>query len=311
MFGELQFASKGRFFKGRIGLRLNAYQNLNTFRNIFSEPRFSAHFRLTPHLHLQVQGESKSQVTQQILDLEQNFLGIEKRRWILSDEARLPVVTSEQFSVGLEYARDQWYGSVSLFSKEVSGISTSTQGFQNFNQFSGEIGGYQVQGVEALINYRNRMHSHWLSYAYNQNTFEFPDLVPETFPGQQDVRHALSWGSTISWNRWYFGLGGRWRSGRPYTPAEGVDPAAIPANIEYGNTNSSRLPPYFRFDASVSYRFPINYRVMASVSASVLNLSNRRNVLDRYYRIGEEDQLVQVDNFSLGITPDLSFRLRF
>jgi hypothetical protein len=50
---------------------------------------------------------------------------------------------------------------------------------------------------------------------------------------------------------------------------------------------------------------------MASVSASVLNLTNRRNILDRYYRIGEDDQLVQVDNFSLGITPDISFRVRF
>ncbi len=311
VFGELQFASKGRFFKGRLGLRLNAYENLNTFSRILSEPRFSAHFRLTPHLHLQVQGESKSQVTQQLLDLEQNFLGIEKRRWILSNESSLPVVTSEQFSVGLEYARDEWYGSLSLFSKEVSGISTSTQGFQNFNQFNGEIGGYQVQGLEALINYRNRVHSHWLSYAFNQNTFEFPDLVPQTFPGQQDVRHALSWGSTVSWNRWYFGLGGRWRSGRPYTPAEGVDPVSVPPSIDFGPTNSSRLPSYLRFDASVSYRFPINYRIMASVSASVLNLTNRRNILDRYYRIGEEDQLVQVDNFSLGITPDLSLRVRF
>lgn len=309
--GEWHFSSPSPRFTGRIGLRLSAYENVDTFSKVLVEPRVSARFQLTKDLHLQVMGESKSQVTQQILDLEQNFLGIEKRRWILSDDQALPVVSSEQLSAGLEYSRDKWYGTLSLFSKEVTDISTRTQGFQNFNQFSGEIGGYQVQGVETLVNFRDRMHSHWIGYAFNQNTYEFPDLEPPNFPGQQDVRHALSWGSTIRWNRWYFGLGGKWRSGRPFTPATGLVDGAVPSRIDYAETNSARLPSYFRFDGSVSYKFPIGRRILASVSASVWNLTNRVNTLDRYYQIDEEGELQEINNTSLGITPDFSFRIKF
>ena len=44
------------------------------------------------------------------------------------------------------------YVGVEGFYKEVTGISTTTQGFQNQNQFSGETGRYNIKGIEFLIN---------------------------------------------------------------------------------------------------------------------------------------------------------------
>ena len=115
-------------------------------------------------------------------DLEQNFLGVEKRRWILADGRNLPVATSRQASLGLHYDRGNWLAGLEGFYKEVDGITTDTQGFQNEDQFNGEIGNYRVSGVEALLNYKSEAWSTWLSYTWNHNNYHFPDLDPATFP---------------------------------------------------------------------------------------------------------------------------------
>ena len=46
-----------------------------------------------------------------------------------------------------------WLASLEGFYKEVDGITTDTQGFQNEAQFNGEIGSYTVYGVESLLNF--------------------------------------------------------------------------------------------------------------------------------------------------------------
>ncbi len=314
-YSEIGYSSFGNKFIGRAGIRVNYAENLGTFSKFLIEPRLNLSFRLANYLRGEVLGEFKSQTTNQIIDLEQNFLGIEKRRWILSDDNMLPITQSKQGSIGINYEKNSFYLGLEGFYKKVDGISTSTQGFQNQNQFNGEIGSYDVRGVEFLINKKGNNYSTWLSYTYNKNDYDFEDIDPNRFPNNLDIRHAISFASNYNYKNLKLSLGANYRTGRPFTePLErdmALDTSVFPARINYAPPNSSRLPEYLRVDASAIYNFDISRRVKANAGVSVLNMTNRKNVLNKYYRLTDDNQIETVENISLGITPNLSFRVNF
>ena len=313
-FTEFNYSSPNQNVIVTAGLRANYIENLNTFSRWFFEPRLNLNFRLANYFRAQFLGEFKSQSTNQVIDLEQNFLGIEKRRWTLSDDNNLPLTKSKQGSFGLNYAKNQFYLGAEAFYKKVDGVSTRTQGFQNENQFRGEIGSYEVRGVEFLINQKGKNYSTWLSYTYNKNDYTYDSIVPPTFPNNLDVRHTLTLAGTYNWGNLKLGVGINYRTGRPYTEPlenESVDTTRFPFRINFESPNSSRLPEYFRMDASATYSFEISDKVKAKAGVSLLNLTDRTNVLNRYYRLSEEDEIEQVDNISLGLTPNASFRVTF
>ena len=310
-FSELEHSSFSNKFFARIGLRLNAYENLDTFQKILIEPRLNINWRVSNRLRAEILGEFKSQVSQQIIDLEQNFFGIEKRRWILSDGSSLPVTKSKQLSAGLNYEKNDLYVGLEGFYKDVDGISTSTQGFQNQNQFNGELGSYTVRGLEVLINQKGGNYSTWISYTLNQNDYTFQGLIPPSFPNNLDVRHNLTLASTYRIDQLKLGLGVNWRSGKPFTPPASVNTTVVPAEIVYNPPNSEVLPSYWRLDGSAIYKFRLSPEIKAQAGLSLLNILNRKNVLDRYYRLDDNNGIEEIESQSLGITPNISFRVNF
>ena len=311
-FGYSSFENK---FIGKIGARFNFIENLDTFKKLLIEPRINLNFKLANYVRAEVLGEFKSQTTNQIIDLEQNFLGIEKRRWILSNDSTLPVTKSKQGSVGINYEKNNLYVGVEGFYKNVDGISTSTQGFQNPYQFSGEIGSYDVKGVELLINKKGDNYSTWLSYAYNKNDYTFDSIVPQSFPNNLDIRHTVTFASTYTYKDLKLSIGLNYRTGKPFTEPvegdEGLDQNYYPPRINFQSPNNSRLPEYFRADASAIYNFQISRTIRANAGLSILNFTDRKNTLNKYYRVNEDDEIETIENFSLGITPNVSFRISF
>ncbi|MDC6362497.1 MULTISPECIES: TonB-dependent receptor [Flavobacteriaceae] len=315
LYSEARHTSFRNKFICMLGVRFNFIENLGTFNKYLVEPRINLNFKLANYLRAELLGEFKSQTTHQIIDLEQNFLGIEKRRWTLSDDDTLPITHSKQGSLGINYERNNFYLGLEGFYKNVDGISTRTQGFQNQNQFSGEIGSYDVKGVEFLINKRGDNYSTWLSYAYNKNDYTFNSVVPSKFPNNLDIHHTITFAGTYNYKDLKLSLGINYRTGKPYTePLEGdqaLDNSFFPARINYQSPNSSRLPEYFRADASAVYSFDMGRRIRATTGVSLLNMTNRKNSLNRYYRVNDEDQIEAVESISLGITPNMSFRISF
>lgn len=317
-FTQLDFHSTNNTFFASGGVRVNYIENLAfagaSFNRFLIEPRLNLNFKLANYLRAQILGEFKSQSTNQVIDLEQNFLGVEKRRWTLSNEEDLPLTQSKQGSAGINYAKNQLYLGAEAFYKKVDGVSTRTQGFQNENQFNGELGSYQIKGVEFLVNQKGEDYSAWLSYTYNKNEYTYDSIVPTVFPNNLDVRHTLTLAGTYSIGNLKLGVGINYRTGRPYTQPMGenaLDTTIFPAQINFEAPNSSRLPEYFRIDASGTYAFNISPRVNGKVGVSLLNLTDRNNILNRYYRVSEENEIERVDNTSLGLTPNISFRVSF
>ncbi|MDB4270814.1 TonB-dependent receptor [bacterium] len=323
LYSEISYVSPNKRLVARGGGRLNYIVNVKYFDEFIVEPRLNLSYSLYPNLLLEVKGEFKNQTTNQIIDLEQNFLGIEKRRWMLSNNKNdtvpgnpnLPIVKSKQGSMGINYDKGEWFIGLEGYYKEVNGISTATQGFQNQNQFNGEIGKYDVKGLEFLINHKNNLFSTWLSYAYNLNNYTFEDIVPSVFPNNLDIRHTLTFASTYTYENLKIGIGINYRTGKPFTKpqegADGIDFTTFPVSINYQEPNSSRLPDYLRADASAIYDFNISKRVKATAGVSILNILNKENILNTYYRLNEQDEIVTIESISLGFTPNLSFRVSF
>lgn len=314
LFSELAYVSNDKNLFARAGVRLNYLENVETFSELIIEPRLNINYTFAPHFKVEVLGEFKSQGINQVIDLEQHFLGIEKRRWVVSDNEDLPISKSKQGSVGINYDHENVYLGIEGFYKQVNGISTATQGFQNQNQFDGELGKYDVKGLEFLINRRAENYSTWLSYTYNLNNYTFDSLVPRTFPNNLDVRHNFTLAGTYTLSGLKVGVGLNYRTGRPFTEPNTDDPidtTFFPYRIIYEDPNSGRLPEYIRADMSATYNFNINEKIKASVGASVLNVTNRKNTLNMYYRLNEDDEIETVKSVSLGLTPNLSFRAAF
>ncbi|PKA97318.1 LOW QUALITY PROTEIN: outer membrane receptor protein involved in Fe transport [Flavobacteriaceae bacterium MAR_2009_75] len=314
LFSEIDYETENQKLFLRGGLRFNLLQNPDTFEELILEPRLSINYALTQELKVQALGEFKSQATNQILDLEQNFLGIEKRRWIVSDGTTLPITKSKQGSLGLNYDSENFFVGAEAFYKEVDGISTSTQGFQNQDQFNGEIGKYEVKGMEFLINQKTDIYSVWASYTYNINDYSFTDVVPSKFPNNLDIKHTVTFAGTYTLNAFKFSLGLNYHTGRPFTQPdsdEPVDTTFFPNRINYNEPNSSRLPEYLRADASAIYNFEINENLKATAGVSVLNFTDRKNTINTYYQLNGQSEIETISTTSLGLTPNLSFRIRF
>jgi len=313
IYSELDFQTNSLKAKG--GLRINHIENINTFKKWIIEPRVNINYKLAKNINTELLGEFKSQSTNQIIDLEQNFLGVEKRRWILANEDNLPITTSKQASLGFTYNHNRLYIGLEGFYKDVKGISTLTQGFQNKDQFDGEIGKYNIKGVEFLINKKASSYSTWLSYTYNLNNYTFKTITPHKFPNNLDITHHITFAGTYNYKKIKLGLGINYHTGKPYTePEEGnnaLDLLTFPNSINYKDPNSSRLAYYLRSDVSALYNFKLSENSKATIGASVLNILNKKNVLNRYYRVTPENEIETVESISLGITPNLSFRVRF
>lgn len=312
-FSEFTYQSTEKKTYIRAGLRGNY---IKKFEKYIYEPRLNIRQKLSRRLAVELQGEMRSQVTNQVIDLQRDFLGVEKRRWILSNDDDLPVTRSKQVSAGINYNRSSFYTGLEAFYKTVDGITTSGQEFQNEGQYLRTSGNYTSKGIEFLINKKTPHYSTWLSYTYAINTYNFDALTPSSFPNNLDIRHAVSFAGTYILHNWKIAMGINWRSGRPYTtPQQGneVTERQTGNTINYNSSNSDRLPQFLRADLSSTYNFALGKKVNADLGIAILNIINKKNTLDIYYRL-ENDQstdIQKVENRSLGITPNVTFRIFF
>ena len=66
-----------------------------------------------------------------------------------------------------------------------------------------------------------------------------------------------------------------------------------------------------RADFSTTYAFNMSQTTKAFIGASIWNVFNTRNVLNSYFTLDEDSNITKIDIESLGITPNVSFRVLF
>lgn len=312
LFSETEYKKNGTFM--RFGVRLNYFQK---FGKLIIEPRINLRQQISKIVALKIEGEFKNQTSTQIIDFEDDFLGVEKRRWVLVDNETIPIAMSKQASLGFELKKDSFNIDLTSFYKFVSGITASNQGFYNSFQYTNAHGNYTAKGVEFLANKTATKYSIWLSYTFSTNNYEFNTFTPKTFPNNVDIRHSASLGFNFDiLENFKISFGGTWRSGQPFTtPVVGNETVQNGSftMVNYAAPNSNNLDDFKRLDTSLSYGFNFSPTIKATLRAGIINFTNQNNVINRYYKVDQNDKskAIKIDNKSLGRTPNISFRVNF
>jgi len=308
VFNEFKYSSNLSTIT--LGLRANYFEKFSKF---LIEPRLSFSQRFLDYFRFEILGEFKSQTSSQIIDLQNDFLGVEKRRWVLANNNSIPILKSKQISAGIHFNKNNLIISAEAYMKEVDGITSRSQGFQNQYQyqFADAIGNYQVKGIDFLINKQFETVSAWLGYSYSENNYNFKELnFGQSFPNNVDIRHAFTFAGTYSIDKFKLALGINWRTGKPFTQPDNETPI-IEESINYQAPNSSNLDDYLRADFSTTYTFKLSKKTHAIAGFSLWNLLNKSNIINTYYSIKEDESINKIENLSLGITPNFSLRLKF
>ncbi|MGO1584381.1 TonB-dependent receptor plug domain-containing protein [Mesonia sp.] len=305
LFSTLSFKSNDLRTSVQLGSRLNYFEEFDLF---LFEPRFSFNQKVVEHLSFEFLGEVKSQSSTQIIDFQKDFLGIENRRWQLSDQEDVPILKSYQLSLGIHYHQNNWLASTEAYTKKVKGITSRSQGFQDQYEYATLIGEYYIRGIDFLLKRRFGRLNAWASYSLTNNDYTFKSISEEAFDSNIEITNSLSFTTSYEYDQLKISGGVKWRSGKHYTPisAEGL------ANnqFDYLAPNSADLDSYVRVDFSASKQFPIHPKINAYAGISIWNVLDSKNIVNTYYE-RRNDKIFTVKQEGLGITPNLIFRLMF
>ncbi len=289
------------------GVRVN---HIGKFNDVLVEPRLSVNHRFLKYFSVDLAGEIKSQTTSQIIDLQNDFLGVENRRWVLAREGEIPVLKGMQLSAGISYSRHGWLINAETYLKEIDGITTQSQGFQNQFENVRAHGSYFVRGLDLLVNKRFKNLNTWLSYSLAENDYDFDDLNPMMFPNNIDIRHTITYGLNYTINEFKISGGFNYHSGKPITHLVAGN-EVVDGQLNFDSPNASNIDDYIRVDISGTYSFPIGRHLDAFAGISFWNLLDSRNELNSFYRIDNDGKHEKVRENSLSFTPNATFRLNF
>lgn len=300
LIAEFQYQSENNKLTTSIGGRENFVEQLHKF--IF-EPRLQSNYAFNSFFNVEALAEMKSQTSCQIIDLQQDFLGVEKRRWVLSNDADVPIIKSNQVSIGLNFKKYNWLLTLDNFYKKVTGISSRSQGFQNQLEFLKINGDYTVIGSELLIQKQFKKITTWLSYSYSKNNYTFSSFSPATFPNNFEIHHNIGMAVIYDYNKLKIALGSHWFTGKPNTEPLSNAPVfntqGIP-EVSYDLPNSSNLDNYFQMNLSTSYTFSMAKNTKIVFGFSIQNVLDSKNNIGQSYRINQNTTSIeQINTFSL------------
>ena len=281
------------------------------------EPLLLSRYKLSDAQSLSLSYEQQHQAISQRVDLQSDFLGIEKRRWALADGNTKPVRQGSQWNLGWQYQNMDFGLNASLFYKNVSNLSAESQLFQNQFQFERALGGYQITGLEFSGQKNMGPLDLWMSYTWGQNNYSFEDFSPSEFPNNIDITHQIKWALNAEVKRVKLSLGGQWHSGLPYTDTSGtLEINELGAYIpQYEDPNERRLLPYFRMDFAAEYSWWTQNTTEYRINLGLLNITDQENILGRRFR-GElnasgSPEISTINTNSLGFAPNIAFMINW
>lgn len=317
LYTDYQFKIKNKIAVN-LGLRSNYFSE---FDKVFHEPRIYFQAGLSKNLSFKLSLEKIHQVVSQIVEFNTPGFELENQIWALADGEFIPILKSQQITSGFAYKKDGWKFDIDGYYKRINGLTSLTKGFDNQNSIDFFEGKSNILGLDILVKKKINSYRTWLSYSLINNEFTFSNINEgNPFPGNFDIRHHFSWSHSYLWKEFNFALGLNIRTGTPYTNATGLSITDDFIEINYSKTNGSRLSNYSRLDFSTTYKFNLskNKNWKGKLGFSLLNITNKENILGRSYKIAStfdgEDvnySLQEVNKYALGITPNLVFRISF
>ncbi len=308
IFSDYTFENK-KNFEGSLGLRVNYYPELKSLR---FEPRVLLYRKLFDHVKLQVSGEVKNQIINEIDETILSNLSLENRLWRLADNNEFPIVNSFQVSTGFLYENKGWSLDIDTYLKRINGLTALSLGFLNPDNPGFHTGKQEVMGLDFYLKKNFDKFAIWGSYTFSNVQSKFIGLNNDKyFTAATNINHFLTTSILYKIKKLEMALAWHWHTGKPYTLAI-TDGEKI---IGFDGINTKRLPNYDRLDFSSTYRFYLSNKknIKCNMGLSIRNVYNKKNHLSREYTGNNttNDPISEVDKYSLGFTPNFVLRITF
>ncbi|WP_421876201.1 TonB-dependent receptor plug domain-containing protein [Marinoscillum sp.] len=297
-------------FAATVGTRANYYHDFN---KLFLEPRLNIAWQILDPLHITASGEYRTQFISQIKESVVSDLSLENQVWKLASKDRFPIIKSYQFTAGFNFSQKGWFFEAEGYRKQIDGVTSLTFGFLNPIDNAYRIGESAIHGVDVFLKKNWGAYKSWVSYSFLHTQNRFTGLNNDkAFPGNWNIRHLMNWSHFYSIGNLHLSAGWKWHTGKAYTNVSVSDTSNGPVTIDFDQINGENLPVYHRLDFSALYEIkPNNKKVWYRVGVSVLNVYNRKNILNREFRTTPslDNELIDTRIYSLGITPNVVFRV--
>ena len=291
------------------GLRYTYVENLTEH---FLEPRTSLIYNLNDSFHVKA---SWGKYYQFIRRAPVNRIS-NKYSWVLVDDNRFPVLSSDHYIAGLAFEKNNFLIDLEFYHKKdkgildpniyTSGLNRIETGIRSSNESRETI------GIDVLLQYTKGVYTGWMSYTLSDVTsiatltsiFDpFQESSRVQYDASQDRRHQISITQMLNFSHWNFSANWIYATGKPYSRSE--------LDIDQFVINADRLPAYHRLDVSVGYDIKLR-KFSGSMGVNIFNVYDRQNIINRNLDESfdaEEDVLLETS--SLGIFPGFYLSIKF
>jgi ferric enterobactin receptor len=298
-----------------FGLRCT-YQDI--VKKIFYEPRAEISYEPLKGLKVKSAWGNYYQLCTRVV--REDILQGSKDFWLLADGDNIPVSSSMHYIVGLSYEKGSFLIDAEAYYKTLKGLTEyslrNTNSFRiarEQQEYFFEGHGY-AKGIEVLLQKKYGLNTGWIGYTLSEVRYTFPDLnYGNPFYASHDQPHEFKAVYCRKIRHFDFSSTFIYATGKPYTAPESQYQLTLLDGSKYdyihvSDKNSLRLPDYHRLDLAISYNWFGN-KTDCTLSLSVFNVYNRKNVWYKKFEINEDEVTVTNVNY-LGITPNISFSVR-
>jgi ferric enterobactin receptor len=267
------------------GLRISLYGKTGKF---YFEPRFSASWASGNGLVLKLATGRYYQYLNKLVS-EQTY-GYNRNFWVLADDQKHPVVSSNHFIFGGSYEKNHFYVELEGYYKTMHGIEEYlffTPDQRKGNSPTGLpanildkfiTGKGDAMGLDFMAKYESTVYIGWIAYSLGKSVRNFNAINSNAdIPAPFDKTHDFKWINIVPLKNWNFSSQMFYSTGRPYIKSSIKDQRFKTTRVY------DRLPNYFRTDFSVNYNLKIK-KVFLKPGFSIINLFNTTNYYDIYSR---------------------------
>ena len=271
----------------KIGLRHNTVRDE---RISYWEPRYSISYPIPNSFWtLKSRGGNYVQYISQVILT--NDLGVGDRIWATAGVENIPVMESNDITLGASYQNDGLQMNFEAYAKRTEGLSklnfaNSRQETQGFSEGNSMAAGIEIMLQKKWNNYRT-----FLSYNFSSVQYQFKGFNgDQLFSPIHDQPHILRLGHLYSLKNWEFILNGHLYSGNPYSIGDQITENKNETtgenyySVNYTDENSGRFGLYKRVDLNIQKKWLIN-KVKLTAGVSWFNLFNSNNEIKRHYYI--------------------------
>ena len=282
----------------------------------YQSPRISMQYFITKKLKLKSEAGIFHQFISQLEEIDANTIQVESPLWVLNSREGTSSQKARKIAFGMNYIDKNWLFDIEGYFNITTGLTTLSPTFEVIPTLEFSTGESEVLGISVIIKRRWKNLDTWVNYSFNRNNYNFYELFQPKFTSPNEIRHNVNFTGSYTYKQLQLSLIGNYRSGIPFSRADGVleiydeDDNEYFYLVHFESINNDRLKDYARVDLSINYRpsFEILGKSKVELSLSMINVLNRVNVFDRGYYLdypnnGGEPELSFVDRTLLPRTP--------